>query len=255
MNLSFAGKTVLITGAAQGIGAGIARCFAQAGANLILHAPSHEAVQLHVLFQELENINLTGHCQKWIQDFAEDQDYACNSFISCVDVLVNNAGVTPNTFFGTTTPKTFDTVMSINFKAGFFLTREFVYRRLLNEKAGSVLFISSVHALMGFKENAVYAASKGAITSCIRHLAVELGPSNIRVNAIAPGYIDVPRHHTSGFDQQREASSIPLRRLGTPEDIGNLAVFLASDQASYITGQTMVVDGGSSIKYCMHPDE
>jgi len=163
-----------------------------------------------------------------------------------LDILVNNASITMNRPFEQVTPEQFDTLYNVNIRAMFFLTQA-VVPWMRQQGAGVVVNVSSIHAFEGYQEHTVYAGTKGAITAFTRALAVELGPAGIRVNAIAPGAVEVENHHTifPDYDRQAFGRMIPSGFVGQPSDIAKVAVFLASDDARYILGQTLVVDGGT----------
>jgi NAD(P)-dependent dehydrogenase (short-subunit alcohol dehydrogenase family) len=172
------------------------------------------------------------------------------AFLGGLDVLVNNAGITMNRPFGKVTMEQFDQLYHVNVRAPFFLTQALLAD--LEHSRGVVINISSIHAYEGYTEHSVYAGTRGAIVSFTRQLAIELAPRGIRVNAIAPGAVPVPNHFKSTPDVDVEQSikesgkGIPCGFAGTPDDIANVALFLASDAARYIVGQTLIVDGGTT---------
>lgn len=164
-----------------------------------------------------------------------------------IDILVNNAGVEKHADFWDVTEKDFDFVLQINLRGTFFITQDFVNHLRATNRPGRVINISSVHEELPFPHFSTYCASKGALKMLCRDLAVELGPLGITVNNIAPGAIATPINTALLNNPQLLAlleSKIPLGRLGKPEDVSGLAAFLASDDASYVTGATFVVDGG-----------
>jgi len=168
-----------------------------------------------------------------------------------VDCLVNNAGITFNRPFLKVTPEQFDTVYQVNIRAQFFLTQVIV-EDMLKHGGGAVCNITSIHGVSGAPEHSVYAGTKGAIIAYTRSLAVELAHKGIRLNALAPGWVTVENYYKAlpGFneaDAARTASEkVPVGRAGTPLDIARLAVFLCSDEAGFIIGQTIVADGGTT---------
>ncbi len=164
-----------------------------------------------------------------------------------IDVLVNNAGITLNRPFEQITLEQFDTVYHVNIRAMFFATQAAV-PTMAQQGSGVVINTSSIHAFEGCQEHTVYAGTKGAINSFTRVLAVELAPKGIRVNAIAPGAVEVEAHHAifPDYDAVAFGRMIPCGFVGQPADIAKVAVFLASDDARYIVGQTIVVDGGTT---------
>ena len=243
------GQRVLVTGAGTGIGKGIAREFAAAGAAVVLHY-SHSGAGAVEAAAEIRAKG--GRAEAMAADFtkvAEVQELARSAaaFLGGVDVVVNNAGITMNRPFGETTPEQFDVLYAVNVRAPFFLTQALV-PALLASGHGAVINISSVHAIGGRREHAVYAGTRGAIVSFTRTLAIELAPQGIRVNGIAPGPVEVENHHKVMSDEQiaGSGSCTPIGFMGQPQDIGKLAVFLASEAARYIVGQTFVIDGGTT---------
>jgi NAD(P)-dependent dehydrogenase (short-subunit alcohol dehydrogenase family) len=168
-------------------------------------------------------------------------------FLGGVDVLVNNAGITMNLPFEQVTVEQYDTVYSVNVRAMFFVCQA-VTAPMVEQGGGVVINMSSVHAYEGYQEHSVYAGTKGAIVAFTRQLAIELAPKGIRVNAIAPGAVEVENHHLVIPDYDAEAFNdvIPAGFVGQPVDIAQVALFLASDGARFIIGQTLVVDGGTT---------
>ena len=161
-----------------------------------------------------------------------------------VDIVINNAGITDDTLLMRMTEEQWDRVISVNLKSCFNLTKA-VMRTMLKARSGSIVNISSVVGVQGNAGQANYAASKAGILGFTKSVALELGSRNIRCNAIAPGFIETEM--TAKLDEdtvQGWRDAIPLKRGGTPEDVANLCVFLASDMSAYITGQTLNVDGG-----------
>jgi glucose 1-dehydrogenase len=164
-----------------------------------------------------------------------------------IDILVNNAGVEKRSDFWDVTEEDFDFVLQINLRGTFFITQDFVNHLRNTNRPGRVINISSVHEELPFPHFSTYCASKGALKMLCRDLAIELGPLGITINNIAPGAIATPINTALLNNPQLLSlleSKIPLGRLGKPEDVSGLAAFLASDDASYITGATFVVDGG-----------
>ena len=242
------GKRVLVTGAGTGIGKGVALEFANEGAAVVLHH-SHSASGAQEAVKQIRDAG--GKAEAFQADFDKTEQVRklgrqAVEVLGGLDVLVNNAGITMNLPFEDVTEKQFDLLYHVNIKAQFFLTQE-VLRALEQADAAAVINLSSVHAFTGMTEHAIYAGTKGAIVSFTRELSLELIQKGIRVNAIAPGWIEVENHHKvlgEDFDWEGVAQSVPVGFIGEPSDIGRLAIFLASDESRYIVGQTIVADGG-----------
>ncbi|HLT52408.1 MAG TPA: 3-oxoacyl-[acyl-carrier-protein] reductase [Flavobacteriaceae bacterium] len=240
------GKTAIITGASRGIGKGIAQVFAQQGANVAFtYSSSVEAAQ--ALEEELKafGVKAKGY-QSDAANFAQAQELAdevANEFGS-IDVLVNNAGITKDNLLMRISEEDFDKVIEVNLKSVFNMTKA-VQRTMLKQRKGSIINMSSVVGVKGNAGQTNYAASKAGIIGFSKSVALELGSRNIRSNVIAPGFIETEM--TGKLDEktvQGWRDAIPLKRGGTPEDIANACVFLASDMSAYVTGQTLNVDGG-----------
>lgn len=239
-------KTTLVTGATRGIGRGIAVEFAKQGSNVAFtYNSSVEAA--NELEKELESFGIKA---KGYQSNAANYDAAQQlatdvlKEFGTIDVLINNAGITKDNLLMRISEEDFDTVIEVNLKSVFNLTKA-VIRPMMKQRAGSIINMSSVVGLKGNAGQANYAASKAGILGFTKSVALELGSRNIRCNTIAPGFIETEM--TGKLNEevvQGWRDSIPLKRGGTPEDIANACVFLASDMSSYITGQTLSVDGG-----------
>jgi NAD(P)-dependent dehydrogenase (short-subunit alcohol dehydrogenase family) len=167
-------------------------------------------------------------------------------FLGGLDALINNAGITMNRPFEKVEPEQFDRLYHVNVRAPFFLTQALL--PALVESQGAVINLSSVHAFEGYPEHSVYAGTKGALVAYTRELAIELALKGVRVNAIAPGSVVVENHYKAMPDLDLEAGgrNIPCGFVGVPLDIARVAVFLASADARYIVGQTLIVDGGTT---------
>ena len=239
-------KTTLVTGATRGIGRGIAIEFAKQGANVAFtYNSSVEAA--NELEKELE---VFGVKAKGYQSNAANYEAAqqlANDVLKefgTIDVLINNAGITKDNLLMRISEEDFDTVIEVNLKSVFNLTKA-VIRPMMKQRAGSIINMSSVVGLKGNAGQANYAASKAGILGFTKSVALELGSRNIRCNTIAPGFIETEM--TGKLNEevvQGWRDAIPLKRGGTPEDVANACVFLASDMSAYITGQTLSVDGG-----------
>lgn len=240
------GKTAIITGASRGIGRGVALIFAKQGANVAFtYSSSVDAANI------LENeLNTYGVKAKGYQsnaaNFNDSQKLAEDVLqeFGNIDVLVNNAGITKDNLLMRMSEDDFDKVIEVNLKSVFNMTKA-VQRTMLKQKKGSIINMSSVVGVKGNAGQTNYAASKAGIIGFSKSVALELGSRNIRCNVIAPGFIETEM--TAQLDEQKVAewrSAIPLKRGGIPDDIANACVFLASDLSSYVTGQTLNVDGG-----------
>lgn len=239
-------KTAIITGATRGIGRGIAIEFAKHGANVAFTYNSSVDAAL-ALEQELNNLGVKSRgYQSNAAEFDKAQELAKEVLTEFgrIDVLINNAGITKDNLLLRISEEDFDQVIKVNLKSVFNLTKA-VIRPMMKQRAGSIINMSSVIGLKGNAGQANYAASKAGIIGFSKSVALELGSRNIRSNVIAPGFIETEM--TAKLDKaivQSWRDGIPLKRGGTPEDIANACVFLASDLSSYITGQTLSVDGG-----------
>ena len=239
-------KVAIVTGASKGIGRAIAINFAKEGAKVVLNYRSDDNGAQEVL-KEIENSGGVAFLHKGdVSDFsvAEDLIKFCIEKFSRIDILVNNAGITRDTLLLRMKEEDFDSVINVNLKGSFNCVKH-ASSFMIKQKYGKILNISSVIGLIGNVGQINYAASKAGIIGMTKSLAKELGSRGINVNAIAPGFIETDM--TSVLeDKTRETimSHIPLKRMGSVEDVSNLAVFLASDLASYITGQVITVDGG-----------
>ncbi|MDX1828133.1 MAG: 3-oxoacyl-[acyl-carrier-protein] reductase [Lutibacter sp.] len=239
-------KNTLITGATRGIGKGIALEFAKQGANIAFtYNSSIEAAQN--LENELSSygIKAKGY-QSNAASYEAAQDLAkevLNEF-GTIDVLINNAGITKDNLLMRITEEDFDKVIEVNLKSVFNLTKA-VIRPMMKQRAGSIINMTSIVGIKGNAGQTNYAASKAGIIGFTKSVALELGSRNIRCNAIAPGFIETEMTAKLNEDVvQGWRDAIPLKRGGNPKDIANACVFLASDMSSYITGQTLSVDGG-----------
>ena len=240
------GKNVIITGASRGIGKGIAEVFAKQGANIAFTYRSSDE-KAKVLEDELMSNGCKAKGYKSdAADFEEAQKLAIDVVgdFGSIDVLVNNAGITKDGLLMRMSEEDFDSVMDINMKSVFNMTKA-VLRQMLKAKAGSIINMSSIVGIKGNAGQANYSASKAAINGFTKSTALELGSRNIRCNSIAPGFIETEMTETLGEETIKEwRNQIPLKRGGTPEDIANTTLFLASDLSSYITGQVINVCGG-----------
>lgn len=243
-------KRVLVTGAGTGIGRGVALKFAEAGASVVLHySHSKEGAESAVAAIRKKGGKATA-VQADFDDVEEARRLGAESvdFLGGIDILINNAGITFNKPFLEVEPRQFDRLFNVNLRSPFFLTQTLT-PELQKSDWAAVINISSVHAYFGMRDHTVYAATKGAIVSYTRVLSLELAPLGIRVNTIAPGAIQVENREKALGDASRYDSmggSFPSGFVGVPEDIGDLALFLASPESRYIVGQTFLIDGGIS---------
>jgi 3-oxoacyl-[acyl-carrier protein] reductase len=240
------GKTAIITGGSRGIGKGIASVFAQHGAN-VAFTYSSSVESANSLEKELSNYGVIVKSYKSnAADHKESQDLIENILtdFASIDVLVNNAGITKDNLLMRMGEEDFDKVIEVNLKSVFNMTKA-VQRTMLKQRKGSIINMSSVVGVKGNAGQSNYAASKAGIIGFSKSIALELGSRNIRSNVIAPGFIETEM--TAQLDEKTVdvwRNAIPLKRGGSPEDIANACVFLASDLSAYVTGQTLNVDGG-----------
>lgn len=245
-------KRVLVTGSGTGVGRGIALEFARRGAAVAVHY-SQSAAGAEATVKEI--VAAGGKAAAFKADFREVAPLEAlareaAAFLGGLDVLVNSAGITMNRPLAKTTVEQFDTIYAVNVRAPYFLCQAVLPE--LEKSRGVIINISSIHAYEGCTEHSVYAGTRGAIVSFTRQLAIELAPRGVRVAGLAPGAVPVPSHFksTPGVDMEQAirefGKSIPCGFAGTPQDVGNVAVFLASDEARYIVGQTLVADGGTT---------
>lgn len=240
------GKTAIITGATRGIGRGIAIVFAQQGANVAFtYSSSVQAAE--ELEKELIGMGVQAKgYQSNAGDFNEAQKMVDDviATFGTVDILINNAGITKDNLLMRISEEDFDKVIEINLKSVFNMTKA-VQRIMLKNKAGSIINMSSVVGVKGNAGQTNYAASKAGVIGFSKSVALELGSRNIRCNVIAPGFIETEMTEKLSADVvEGWRNNIPLKRGGTPEDVANACVFLASDLSAYVTGQVLNVDGG-----------
>ncbi len=240
------GKVAIITGASRGIGKAIAQSFVNQGAIVCFTYRSSDEKA-----REFEaELTAQGGVAQGFKSDAGDFEAAqklVDEVIEAhgsIDILVNNAGITRDNLLMRMNEEQWDEIMAVNLKSVFNLTKA-VLRPMLKARGGSIINMSSVVGVKGNAGQANYAASKAGILGFTKSVALELGSRNIRCNAIAPGFIETEM--TDALDEktvQEWRDAIPLKRGGTPEDVANLTLFLASDMSNYITGQTINVDGG-----------
>ena len=239
-------KVALITGGGRGIGRSICESFAENGCNVAFtYNNSHEAAEN--LVKELNKYDVK---VKSYKSDASDHDKSVElidnviSDFDRIDVLVNNAGITKDNLLMRMSPSDFKDVVNVNLGSVFNLTKSSI-KVFLKQKEGSIINISSIVGIKGNAGQSNYAASKAGIIGFSKSIALELGSRNIRCNVIAPGFIETDMTDSlSDNVLEKWKESIPLKRSGKPNDVGNACVFLASDLSSYITGQVLQVDGG-----------
>lgn len=240
------GKTAIVTGAAKGIGRAVAYKLASLGANIVLNYRSSEedAIKLEEELREfnVEVLRVKGDISK-IEDVENLINLAKEKF-GVIDIMVNNAGITKDTLILRMKESDFDSVIDVNLK-GVFNCLKCISPVMVKQRHGKIINLSSVVGLVGNAGQVNYSASKAGVIGMTKSLAKELGARGINVNAVAPGFIETNMTEVLGDKYKEEAKKgIPLRRLGKPEDVANLIAFLASDEANYITGQVINVDGG-----------
>ena len=245
---SLNGQTALVTGGGTGLGKAIATCLAQSGAKVIIAGRRADVLEsacdeighgCRYLALDLEDMgSIAGFATSILEEFGP------------IDVLVNNAGNTIKKSFMDSSLEEFDQVFDVHVRGALVLSREIIRQMLKDGKQGSILFTSSMTAFIGQPLVSGYTISKTAISGVIRALSAEFAGNGIRVNGVAPGWIDtdVYRKATSGDPERQKKimSRIPMGKLGDPEDIGWACAFLSSPAAKYITGQVLLVDGGGA---------
>lgn len=239
------GKTALITGAARGIGHAIALCFAREGCNI---AFTDIALTDEVRATEAELLAMGVRAKAYASDASDfdDAHTIVNQVVAdfgAIDILVNNAGITRDALLLRMSEQQWDDVIRVNLKSAFNYTHA-VVPVMMRARKGSIISLASVVGIAGNPAQANYAASKAGIIALMKSTAKELGARGIRANAVAPGYIDtdmtraLPQEVRDGF-----VSRIPLRRAGTPDEVAQVVLFLASDMSSYVSGQVLSIDG------------
>jgi len=244
--MSLSGKTALITGASRGIGRSIAIELAKAGASVAINFSKDESGAEETLrfIKDLGGYGfiIQGDISKY--DTAKAVVEKVASTFGKIDILVNNAGISKVGLFMDMKEEDWDSIMNTNLK-GVFNCSHNVVQNMISEKSGCIINISSIWGNVGASCEVIYSASKGGINIFTKALAKELAPSNIRVNAIAPGVINTEMNQwLSKEEQDALMDEIPMMKMGEGEDIGKAVVFLAGEGAKYITGQVLTIDGG-----------
>ncbi|GGG12254.1 3-oxoacyl-[acyl-carrier-protein] reductase [Paenibacillus aceti] len=240
------GQTALVTGASRGIGRSIALALAGAGANVAVNYAGNEAAAAKTV-AEIEALGVKAYAVKGHVGDSEQFDAMVKGVLeawSRIDILVNNAGITRDNLIMRMKEEEFDEVIATNLK-GVFNGIKSVTRPMMKQRSGRIINISSVVGVLGNAGQANYVAAKAGVIGLTKSAARELASRNITVNCIAPGFIETDMTEQLPEEmRQSMLGSIPLARLGQPEEIAKVALFLASDSASYMTGQTLHVDGG-----------
>ena len=240
------GKTAVITGASRGIGAAVAEKFASLGVDVVIIYNGNEekakTVQQTALDMGVKaeiykcNVSDLEQCKETVKSIIAD--------LGGIDILVNNAGITRDNLVLTMDEAEFDDVINTNLKGCFNMIKA-CGRNFIKKRSGKIINISSVSALLGTAGQSNYAASKAGVIALTKSVAREFASRNVCCNAIAPGFITTDM--TKDLETENYLNSIPLNRLGRPEDVANLAAFLADDASDYITGEVIRVDGGLAI--------
>jgi 3-oxoacyl-[acyl-carrier protein] reductase len=247
--MDFTGKVALVTGSGRGIGKAIAMKLAETGATLVINdvgdsAPAEQTVT------EIKNLNRQATVVMADVSSSADVNRMVETAIATfgkVDILVNNAGITRDQLTMKMTDEEWDKVLAIDLKSVFLCTRA-VLRPMLKQRSGRIISMSSVVGIIGNTGQANYAAAKAGIIGFTKTIAKEVASRGITVNAVAPGFIDTPMTQTLPAERKQALlANIPLGYLGTPRDIAETVAFLASEEARYITGQVITVDGGISL--------
>ena len=247
--MDFNGKVALVTGSGRGIGKAIALKLAEAGATLVINdagdsAPAEQTVA------EIKNLNLQAIVGMADVSSSADVNRMVETAIATfgkIDILVNNAGITRDQLTMKMTDEEWDKVLAIDLKSVFLCTRA-VLRPMLKQRSGRIISMSSVVGIIGNAGQANYAAAKAGIIGFTRTIAKEVASRGITVNAVAPGFIDTPMTQVLPAERKQALlANIPLGYLGAPRDIAETVAFLASEEARYITGQVITVDGGISL--------
>lgn len=243
-------KTAIITGSARGIGAAIALRLAKDGFDIALNDISEKSFENNDIMEKITALGV--RCEKYIADVSSHSE--CESFVKkvkedfgSIDVLVNNAGITRDGLLLRMAEENYDDVIRINQKSVFNMTK-FVGAVMLRQKSGRIVNLASVAGLYGNPGQMNYSASKGAVIAMTKTAAKELGSRGINVNAVAPGFIKTPMTDKL-TDEQRNAmlAQIAMKRYGEPEEVASVVAFLCSDNAAYVTGQTIEISGGLSM--------
>ena len=242
---NFAGKNALITGSTRGIGKAVATQFAKLGANVIITGRDRKAAEALANNIEKEyNVKAFGIDLDLAGDISKSFEEINNFAQGKIDILVNNAGITKDILFIRMKEEDWNSVINVNLNGTFKITQQ-VVKLMIKQRYGRIINISSIIGFIGNIGQANYAATKAGLIGFTKSLAKELAPRNITVNAVAPGFIETDMTAELSEDIKAQyLKQIPLNRFGNPEDVANVVLFLASDLASYITGEVIHVNGG-----------
>jgi 3-oxoacyl-[acyl-carrier protein] reductase len=240
-------KVAIVTGSARGIGRAIALKLAEIGADVVVNDIEAAAESLESVAKEIKALNRQSLAVTADVSSSEDVNRLIETTVKefgKIDILVNNAGVTRDQLLMKMTDEEWDTVLNIDLKSAFLCTRA-VIRHMLRQRSGRIISIASVVGMVGNAGQANYASAKAGVIGLTKSIAKEVGSRSITVNAIAPGYIQTRMTDQLNDDQRQEMlKHIPLASLGTPRDVAEAVAFLASEEARYITGHVLNVDGG-----------
>lgn len=243
MNIDLSPQVALVTGASRGIGSATAKALAQAGAHVIVNYRANNDLAQEVVQSILSS---GGSAEALAFDISDEA--AVGSSIADVmarhgrlDILVNNAGISKDALFLRVKPEMLNDMIDVNIKGSFFCTFH-AARYMIKQKSGRIVTVSSIVGMGGNAGQTVYATTKAGLIGMTKSFSKELGPRGVRVNAVAPGFVETDM--TEGIDRGAIIKEIPLRKTANPDDIAGVILFLCSDLSSYITGQVIVVDGG-----------
>lgn len=243
------GKVAVVTGASRGIGKAIALNLAMEGAKVVVNFNSSEE-EANKVVQSINDLGTEAIAVKADVSKLQESQYLMDATLERfgkIDILVNNAGITKDNLLLRMSEEEFDKVVDVNLK-GYFNCCKAVCRPMLKNKAGKIINITSIIGITGNSGQSNYAAAKAGVIGFTKSLAKELGAKGINVNAVAPGFIQTDMTDKLPEDVKNKiGDNIPMKTLGSPEDVANLVKFLASDDSKYITGQTIAVDGGLAL--------
>lgn len=242
------GKGVLITGGTSGIGLASAKRFLEEGSRVFVCGIDKTEVA-----SAIEKLRTLGAIDGLMCDVSREKDVdqlvgVAEAALGAIDVLINNAGIARRGWFLSVSPAEWDRTIAVNLR-GMFLVAQAVAKRMVERGRGVIVNMASTNALGGEEEFVHYNASKGGVLQLTRTMAVELGPLGIRVNCLCPGFIDTPLNDALATEEQKQAyerERIPLGRRGRPEEVAAAYAFLASEEASFIHGEALVIDGGQT---------